>query len=198
MPSHSFPLPLQSVVLSLPDRNFNSSVMVQETVYIAPNALRAHIEYSGTPFGGSLPPGFPSPANIDSFNDYAKGFQWIWFEQPDSQVYCNKSPLKPSEQPGVCVGPNLSLNSTRTFGGKPTYSWVGPSTDTDVDKVANCWSGLWVNSVESTDPAAWLFLTQQCVVEGSADAYQQAIHFFDYSTEPFAPNTFKLPAECPK
>ena len=113
-------------------------------------------------------------------------------------MYCNKAPLQPNELPGICIAGNLALNSTRTFGGRPVYSWVGPSTDTDTDKVANCWSDLWINSVEATDPAAWLFLTQQCVEEDSASAYQQAIHFFNYNTAPFDPNTFKLPAECPK
>ncbi len=160
---------------------------------------RAAVFYSGTPFpGGPLPPTFNGPTEFGSLFNVTSHESWQWFPIPGTgELQCIKGTVS-SDSTAVCIGGDLSLNATRTVGGVPSYLWVG-FEDGGVGREA-CWSSLLINSVEATDPARWVSATSQCTQTysgGFPSAYYQTLSLFDFSSEPFGPGVFDLPAACP-
>ncbi len=173
-----------------------------ETIWTAPDLMRADIAYSSAPFaGGPLPPGFQGPKALSFLSNYTASppVQWIW-QELEGKIYCNKGGVGPGGA-DICIGANLQYNSTRVYGGKPVYSWVGYEPSDARNGQRDCWHELQINSVESTDPARWLGALSQCTSrpapgQGYPQASVQSIQMFDFSTAPFPPGTFDLPAEC--
>lgn len=189
--------PFSRVTLRIAGLSTNSSALTTETIFIAPNALRATVTVSPTPFGGDAPA--PYPVNI--LNDDAARASWQWYRAPGAPaVTCNKSPLSPADSSSICIGGDLSLNSTRVVGGRVASSWVGFSDEPEKDGA--CWHELLIASPESADPAAWVSVTSQCEKAAAGklprSASVQTLQFSDFSIAPFPPGTFDLPKECPK
>ena len=166
----------------------NSSSLLTEALWIAPSALRATISVSPTPFGGDVPPPYP----VQILNDDTTRTAWQWYKLPGQPLVCSKRAMDASDSSSICVGGDLSLNSTRVVGGRPAGAWVGFSDEPDRDGA--CWHELLVASAESADPAAWVSVTSQCEKAGGKRV--QVLEFSDFSAAPFDPAIFQLPKEC--
>ena len=207
----------------------NSSVIMTEQVWTAPDAIRFNPNYSARPFGGgTLPPGFSSPPSLNVLQNFTSQLQWMWYNY-EGRDTCSKQQL--SQAAGaLCIGADLSLNSTRIVGGRPvcayslappirlhlvprlpsspphhptqtlsfpTDSWVGYTPASGFNDA--CWHELLIGSYESSDPAAWLSATSQCVATAGRawpEYSIQQIAFSDFSDAPFAPEVFALPSYC--
>jgi len=180
--------PLSSVTIRVNNGETNSSLLLTESIWTAPSALRATLTVSPTPFGADAPA--PYPVNI--LNDEATRTSWQWYTYPGAGVICDKRAMDATDSTSVCVGGDLSLNSTRVVGGRPANAWVGFSDDPARDGA--CWHELLVASAESADPAAWVSLTSQCVK--ASGNHVQNMEFSDFSNAPFDPAVFQLPKEC--
>ena len=166
--------------------------MPSAELWTAPDVLRASIDYSITPFpgGGTPPSGSYPPVPVNSLTNFSSDESWSWIEVL-GQVSCSKG--KAVGNGALCVGANLSFNSTKVAGGQPVYSWVGYE-ETPYNQA--CWHELLINSKEATDPARWLQATSQCTSRSYSDV--TTLTFFDYSAAPFPPGIFDLPSACPK
>ena len=165
-------------------------------LWTAPGLLRTAFDYSDTPFPGGTPNGYP-PVTTNILFNYSSNESWQWFTVL-GQVSCYKGTAGGTD--AVCVGANLSLNSTKVAGGQPVYSWVG-FEEAKPDNPQACWHELLINSKEATDPARWLQATSQCTRQGQGGYPTSdilSLTFFDYSTAPFPPGIFDLPSACPK
>ncbi len=170
-------------------------------IWTTPELFRADVFYSGTPFaGGPTPPGWIGPTEFGILRNTTSGETWQWYPLPGTgQTYCSKG--TDNSPSALCIGGDLTLNATHTVGGIPSYTWVG-FEDRGPEQEA-CWHSLLINSKEATDPARWVSATSQCVSQkGSGGLYPssnvQTLAFSDFSTEPFAPGVFDLPAACQK
>lgn len=176
--------------------NGNSSTIVTQKIWLAPDLLRANVDFSDAPF--PLPvDGRTSSSSY--LQNATSGESWSWVSYA-GQTFCNKDAGSASGG-ALCVGGNLALNSSRVIGGAPVYSWVGFQEES-ADNGGACWNELLINSEEETDPARWLSSTSQCTRAAVKGGYErrsvESVSFSDFSTEPFPPNTFDLPKECPQ
>ena len=174
--------------------------MPSAELWTAPGLLRAFVDYSQTPFpGGGVPPnGNAPPVPMNILFNYSSNESWQWFTVLGQET-CYKGTASGGNA-AVCVGADLSLNTTKVAGGQPVYSWVGYE-EPKAPSTRACWHELLINSKEATDPARWLQATSQCSQEGPGGypaSSVETITFFGYSAEPFPPNIFDLPPACAK
>lgn len=180
--------PYSFVSLRATTGDANSSFLITENVWVAPTAFRFTLSASPTPFGADAPLGYP----INVLDDATSRKSYSWSKPPGQPIQCTSRPLDATDPTALCIGGDLSLNSTRVIGGRPAAAWVGFSDErTD----GACWHELLIASAESADPAAWLSVTSQCK-DGPRGASVQVLSFSDFSTAPFDPSVFVLPKEC--
>jgi hypothetical protein len=194
--NHSLaPPPRQTVTVRVVPSNGNSSTIVTQQIWLAPDLLRANVDFSDAPF--PLP--VPGRTSASSYLQNAtSGESWSWVSYA-GQTFCNKD-AGSSSGGALCVGGNLALNSSRVMGGSQVFSWVGFQEES-ADNNGRCWNELLINSEEETDPARWLSSTSQCTrtAKGAYDRQSvESVSFSDFSTAPFPPGTFDLPKECPQ
>jgi len=175
----------------------NTSVFVFEQLWFGDGQVKLQIQWSGAPFeGGPVPPntpGIPGPLVVNMLQDTVAGASWTWFNYL-GQNYCEKNTGRFDD--AVCIGGGLSLNSTRTVGGRPMYSYVGYDPRNQQDGA--CWYSVSTTADDASDPAGWSEQTAQCINTVGLAQTLRVLAFSDYSTEPFNPNTFVLPPYCKK
>ena len=172
-----------------------SSNFVFQQIWIGADVFRQHASFSSTPYPDGPPANYPITGQ-DQLQNYATRTAWYWYTL-DGKETCTKSAIPASDAPpAFCVGAGLTLNGTFTFGARTVYRWVGRMTDTYVKP--GSYASVTIGSVESTDPAQWLEITEQGTYESSGDSFARSTQLSGFSDAPIDPSIFDVPPFCEK